>query len=278
MEYTDQMGRTVILEKQPRRIISIVPSQTELLFQLGLDEEVVGITLFCIHPGHHYRTKDKIGGTKKLNFERIDALKPDLIIGNKEENEQNQVEELAKKYPVWMSDIKNLDSALEMIKMVGELTGKEKEAYGLNNRIIENFNRLETGRATTEPIKTAYLIWRNPWMGVAGDTFINEMLQQCGLQNVLEGFVPKSFTGDESLRYPMFSLEELAQLNPDVVLLSSEPFPFKAKHMAEIRQVLPSAEIRLVDGEMFSWYGSRLLHSPAYFRTLVQSLDGVRVQ
>lgn len=277
MEYTDQMGRTVTLEKQPRRIISIVPSQTELLFQLGLDEEVVGITLFCIHPSHHYRTKDKIGGTKKLNFERIEALKPDLIIGNKEENEQSQVEELAKKYPVWMSDIKNLDGALEMIEMVGELTGREEKAHELCGRIIENFNRLETSRMAAEPIKTAYLIWRNPWMGVAADTFINEMLKQCGLQNVLEGFMPQNFTGDESLRYPMFSLEELAQLKPEVVLLSSEPFPFKPKHMAEIRQVLPDTEIRLVDGEMFSWYGSRLLHSPAYFSNLVQSLDGVRV-
>jgi ABC-type Fe3+-citrate transport system substrate-binding protein len=110
-------------------------------------------------------------------------------------------------------------------------------------------------------------------MGVAGDTFINEMMKQSGLKNVLTGFVPQNFTGDESLRYPMFSLEELVQLNPDVVLLSSEPFPFKAKHMAEIRQVLPNAEIRLVDGEMFSWYGS-----PEYFSNLVQSLDGVRVQ
>src|SRR4051812_11307667 len=119
--FTDQMGNAVELEGPPSRIVSLVPSQTELLFYLGLDKEVAGITKFCIHPAEMFHSKPRVGGTKKYDFEKIRQLAPDLIIGNKEENEQKQVEELQKLYPVWMSDIRNLADALQMIRSVGEL-------------------------------------------------------------------------------------------------------------------------------------------------------------
>lgn len=270
--FIDQMGRKVPLKGKPKRIISIVPSQTELLFDLGLCNDVVGITWFCIHPAHHFNATAKVGGTKKLDFERIAALKPDLIIGNKEENEKSQIEELEKHYPVWMSDIKNLDDALLMIKMLGEITEKGEEAHELCGKIIDGFAQLYS-QTNTANTRAAYLIWRNPYMGVSNDTFINEMMKQCGLVNVLDGFTPKVKAKDiESLRYPMLSINELQQLNPEVVLLSTEPFPFKEKHITEISQALPNAQIHLADGEMFSWYGSRLQHSPAYFSSLMQNI------
>ena len=120
MIFTDQLGRKLILEKIPQRIISLVPSQTELLFDLGLEEEVVGITKFCIHPDSWFHSKTRIGGTKQFDFEKIKSLQPDLIIGNKEENDKEQIEELMKNFTVWMSDIKTLADACKMICEIGE--------------------------------------------------------------------------------------------------------------------------------------------------------------
>src|SRR5689334_18071707 len=122
--FTDQIGRTISLNKTPRRIISLVPSQTELLYDLGLSDEVVGITKFCVHPEEWFRNKPRVGGTKQLNMDIIHHLQPDLVIANKEENVREQVEELASHYPVWVSDINNPDDAYWMMKELGSITGK----------------------------------------------------------------------------------------------------------------------------------------------------------
>lgn len=270
LEHIDQMGRTVVLEQPPKRIVSIVPSQTELLHYLGLDAEIAGITWFCIHPSNNFTAKQKIGGTKKLQLDRIDQIKPDLIIGNKEENDKGQILDLESRHKVWMSDIETLEDALMMIQLVGEVIGKEEAAHELCGKIIEGFSALSIQAQETEPLKAAYLIWRDPWMAASGGTFINDMMKYCGLQNVLEGYAP-TYPDNESLRYPQINLEELVSLSPEVVLLSSEPFPFKEKHIQEIKRVLPYSEVILADGEMFSWYGSRLLHSPLYFSKLTES-------
>lgn len=269
-DFTDQMGRKISLPATPKRIVSIVPSQTELLYDLGLSENIVGITWFCIHPAHHFNATEKVGGTKKLNFDKIRALQPDLIIGNKEENEKSQIEALEKEFPVWMSDINTLEDALVMIKMLGDVTETGEKAHDLCGDIIDGFAQLSN--SNIYPTRAAYIIWRNPYIGASSNTFINEMLQQCGMVNVLDGFIPKN-SDNESLRYPMFSIEELKELAPEVVLLSSEPFPFKEKHIREIKEVLPNAEVLLVDGEMFSWYGSRLTQSPAYFSKLLENFQ-----
>ena len=130
----DQMQQKVKIPTQPCRIISLVPSQTELLFYLGLDKEVVGITKFCIHPHVMFKSKPRVGGTKKYYFEKIKSLKPDLIIGNKEENDQAQIELLKKEYPIWMSDILTLEDALEMILEIGKMVNKKSAA----NKLIKN--------------------------------------------------------------------------------------------------------------------------------------------
>lgn len=252
--YTDQMGREIKLPAPPRRIISLVPSQTELLAWLGLHEEVVGITRFCIHPTDWFRQKTRIGGTKQIRRAAIDALRPDLIIGNKEENEKTQIDDLAATYPVWMSDVSNLPDALEMIQQLGQVCNRADAAKALATRINQAFEGLGHPR----PLRTAYLIWREPFMVAASGTFIHDMLQRAGFSNVFAHYD----------RYPVLSEAQLAQSGAELILLSSEPYPFKASHLAEIQAICPDAVIQLADGEAFSWYGSRLLHSPSYFYEL----------
>ena len=254
MLYKDQLGREIEVPSPPQRIISVVPSQTELLYELGAD--VVGITKFCVHPEEWFRSKTRIGGTKQLHLDKIAALQPDLIIANKEENTKEQIEALAAQFPVWTSDINNLESACEMISSIGHIVDKHHAANKIVATIKERFNLL---KAVKPAIPTAYFIWRGPWMVAGGDTFIHEMLRRIGLRNVFEDLP----------RYPSVTLPQLAASGCRLVLLSSEPYPFKEKHIAEICEYLPDAVIRLADGEMFSWYGSRLLHAPAYFSNLL---------
>lgn len=257
--FTDQLQNTIFLAEKPKRIISLVPSQTELLFDLGLENEVVGLTKFCIHPAGKVKSKTKIGGTKNFNFEAIDALQPDLIIGNKEENYQEGIEKLAQKYPVWMSDIFTLEGALEMIRKVGELTGKAESANVIVAEIEAGFIALPKPKAK---ISAAYFIWKDPYMAVGSNTFINDMLLRCGFENV--------FANAE--RYPEIGREMLQKSKPELILLSSEPYPFQEKHFQEFQELLMEAKIKIVDGEMFSWYGSRLLKAPAYFQQLISEL------
>jgi ABC-type Fe3+-hydroxamate transport system substrate-binding protein len=242
------------LKLPPKRIISLVPSQTELLYDLGLDAEVVGITKFCVHPESWFHKKTRVGGTKQLDLETIRALKPDLVIANKEENERVQVETIAKDFPVWVSDINDLKDAIEMINTVGDLTGKKTEAEKIAGQITRDFAKLATGKK--RKIKVCYLIWRQPYMTVGGDTFISNMLAFAGFENYFSSLA----------RYPEIKLGDLKNSGCEWILLSSEPYPFNEKHKEEIRLILPDMKIKFVDGEMFSWYGSRLLQFPAYIR------------
>lgn len=252
---TDQLGRTIEIPDAPLRIVSVVPSQTELLYDLGLDEEVVGITRFCIHPRQWFLNKERVGGTKKIDLDRLRALSPNLIIANKEENTKEELELLMKEFPVWVSDVRDLGSALDMIRGIGELTDSTAAADGLCQKIEMEFKTLQSFPQRS----AAYLIWKDPWMTVNKDTFIHDMLEKIGYRNCF---------ASSADRYPQISMEELRKACPDVVFLSSEPYPFKEKHLDQIRRELPNAKVRLVDGELFSWYGSRLVQSPAYFRSL----------
>lgn len=260
----DQIGRSLNLQLPARRIVSLVPSQTELLYHLGLTDEVVGITRFCIHPPHWFRDKKRVGGTKDFDLRRILSLQPDLILANKEENTQAGIEQLAEHFPVWVSNITTLPDAIAMIEQIGCLTNRQQNAKQLIDDIIDGFKNLPTITNICN-LPTAYLIWRNPYMAAGNDTFINYMLTQiCGLYNVF-AHLP---------RYPTFSLDDLRQLQPRLVLLSSEPYPFKQQHIAEIKQVLPDAHICLADGEMFSWYGSRLREAARYLAAFLPQIVG----
>jgi ABC-type Fe3+-hydroxamate transport system substrate-binding protein len=264
--FTDQIGRKVNLLETPQRIISLVPSQTELLYDLGLDDRVIGITKFCVHPPVWFKTKKKVGGTKQVNIDTIRQLQPDLIIANKEENVKEQIEELEKYFPVWVSDVNNLSDAYSMIRQIGEITGTQTLSGKIITTIQHEFTKLKQDMQSPVKIKdkpaTAYLIWRKPYMTAGGDTFINAMMEAAGLENVFK----------TKTRYPETSLEELKNKNIQLLLLSSEPYPFKQKHIDELRNELPGTKILLADGEMFSWYGSRLQYAPGYFIQLLKEI------
>ena len=257
--FTDQMGRSIILEQLPQRIVSLVPSQTELLFDLGLANRTVGITKFCIHPKDLVKQKTVIGGTKNFHLDKIHKLQPDLIIGNKEENYKEGIAALQEKYPVWMSDVYTLHDALEMIQQLGQLTGSEVRANDKAQSISSGFKQLKPIQPN---MKAAYFIWRKPYMAVGSDNMIDHMLQRCGFENVF-GDLP---------RYPEIAPELLKQAAPQLILLSSEPYPFKEKHIQEFQELCPQASIKIVDGEMFSWYGSRLLKAPAYLQQIIEEV------
>lgn len=249
----DQMGREVIIPFPPQRIISLVPSQTELLYDLGLEDRVVGITKFCIHPKSWQQSKTIIGGTKQFKFDVIDSLKPDLIIGNKEENYKEGIDQLSAKYPVWMSDIASIDQALDMILVLGNITNERVKSISISEKIKEGFASFGYKKRR----QTIYLIWKDPFMAAGRGTFIDEIMDFSAFENIVN-----------EPRYPELTFDQIVSLAPEVILLSSEPYPFKEKHIAEFRAVLPNTEIRLVDGEMFSWYGSRMLKAVEYLKAL----------
>ena len=251
------LKQTTDLITKPSRIISLVPSQTELLHYIGLQKETVAITKFCIHPAEWFATKTRVGGTKSLDIEKIISLKPDLIIANKEENIKEQIEALAIKFNVWVTDVNNFEDALAMIQDIGKLTGKEAETLALNVFIKKQFALLRTNKIF---INTAYLIWKDPCMTIGGDTFINNMLQLAGFKNIFA----------DRLRYPEVTIDEIKNAECRLLFLSSEPYPFAQKHIDELQPYLPGVKIILADGEMFSWYGSRLLKVPGYLNELTE--------
>lgn len=251
------MNREIEYLFPPLGVVSLVPSQTELLYYLGLDKEVVGQTLFCIHPASQHLSKPRVGGTKKLSIDKIKELNPDLIIGNKEENSKEQIEELERFFPVWMSNVKTFDEALDMIAKLGSIVSRISDAHKLVKQLTERFEKLEKDLAGKEKLKAAYLIWDNPRMAAGRNTFIDDMLNRAGFENVVT---------NEDERYPLIDKDKLQET--DWILLSSEPFPFEKKHLEDLKRQFPQKEIRLVDGELFSWYGSRMLKAPEYFWSL----------
>lgn len=254
----DQTGYRLSLSGTPQRIISLVPSQSELLFHLGLGERVIGITKFCIHPEEWFREKTRIGGTKKVDLDKIRSLQPDLILGNKEENLLADIEALRQEFPVWMSDIVTLGDATDMIRSVGQMTEKSIESEQIAGEIEFAFSELMLTTKKPRPLRIGYLIWDHPLMAAGNNTFINSMIRACGWVNCFA----------QLDRYPQINQDMIRDAAPDVLMLSSEPYPFKEDHLFQFQTQLKDCTCLIVDGECFSWYGSRLLHAPRYFTTL----------
>lgn len=242
------------------RIVSLVPSLTELLFHLGLGDQVVGITHFCIHPKKKARRITRIGGTKTIKIDKIIDLTPDLVIANKEENSKNDIELLSQKCNVWVTEIINLNDVYAVILELGNRTKTAKKAQGLVANIKLGFNSLHN---LLPEIKVLYFIWNAPIMVTGHETFINSILQELNWINILP---------HEAIRYPVLSPEKVLELAPEYILLSSEPYPFKENHLVQYKNQFPNSKVILVDGEMFSWYGSRLLLAPSYFKALINSM------
>ncbi len=258
----DQLGTRHKFLNAPKRIISLVPSQTELLYDLGLEDAIVGITKFCIHPVHFKATKTIVGGTKNIKFDVIKALRPDIIICNKEENTKEIVDQLSAIAPVWVTDIFTIKDNLQMIQDFGNLFNKRVESQKWISKIENSQYDFEVFIKEKPIKKVAYFIWANPYMVAGNNTFINELLRLNHFENVYEA---------KESRYPEIDLEKIiSEGNPEYVLLSSEPFPFKEEHAVAIRNHTQHAKAIFVDGEMFSWYGSRLLKAFAYFKLLHQ--------
>lgn len=256
MIYKDQLDRAISLNATPKRIISLVPSQTELLVHLGLEERIVGVTKFCIHPSKLRKEKVVVGGTKTINLEKIAALKPDFIICNKEENTKEIVDSCSEIAPVWISDIITLEDNNEMIFLLGEILNKNDEADELVADINREFLDYTLSIKNEQVIDVAYCIWKNPYMVAGGDTFIDSLLRIAKFYNIFD---------EKEGRYPEVHVDELSAAK--MVLLSTEPYPFKDKEVQELKNEL-RCEVRLVDGEYFSWYGSRIKNAFKYFRTL----------
>lgn len=240
------------------RIISLVPSLSEYLWALGLDEQVVGITKFCVHPNHWWREKTRVGGTKQVNFDAIQQLQPTLIIANKEENTKEDIERLQQSYEVLLTDINSIDDAFRDLLHIGECVHKLEETKELLQEIKNAFAAIKNmGKGAS----FLYFIWQDPHFVVGPNTYIHSLLSHLGFVN---------FCSIE--RYPelqeVFSEEKEKQHDPDYIFLSSEPYPFKKEHIAAFQNRFPQSEVLLIDGEMCSWYGSRMLGVPAYIKSI----------
>ena len=262
---TDQLGNSHFFESVPKRIISLVPSQTETLFDLDLENSLVGITKFCVHPFHLKKAKTIVGGTKTVNFDKIKALYPDIIVCNKEENTKEMVQTLSQICPVWVTDIISIESNTKMILDFGKLFNVEKLSKSIVDVIDIKMLKINILPINTKLKNVACIIWKNPWMAVGHTTYINEMLKINGFQSSFD-----NLDLFES-RYPEFDFESLKNLNLDYIFLSSEPYPFKQIDVEEI-QNLTGIKTFLVDGEMFSWHGSRLGKALDYFNDLATKI------
>ncbi len=259
----DQIGSQHTFETTPKRIISLVPSQTELLFELGLENSIVGITKFCVHPYHFKSTKKMVGGTKKVHYEKIRILEPDIILCNKEENTLEMVEALRKICTVWVTNIITIEDNFQMITDFGQLFNCRTEAQKWNDKLAFGLREFQTFIKDKPIQKAAYFIWKNPYMVAGSDNYINAILKLNHFQNI---YIDKG-------RYPEIELEKIRlEGDPDLVLLSSEPYPFREEDAFEIGRFTHHAKTIFVDGEMFSWYGSRLLKALQYFRVIQNQL------
>ncbi|MDD3458712.1 MAG: helical backbone metal receptor [Weeksellaceae bacterium] len=261
MKLTDQLGRIINFEKPFSRIISLVPSQTELLVDLGLEKQILGLTKFCVHPPQLRKQKLVVGGTKEVNFDKIKELRPDIILCNKEENTKEMVEELSKEFTVHVSDVESLQDNYELIEHYGILFNREVQSNEINIEIQKQAADFQKFVSDKPLLKVVYFIWRKPWMVVGGNTFVNHLLEFNKFENAYSNLE----------RYPEIHPTKL--INADFYLLSSEPFPFAEKHKKELQDFAKSGEFVFVDGEFFSWYGSRLIKAFGYFRKLRERLS-----
>jgi ABC-type Fe3+-hydroxamate transport system substrate-binding protein len=264
--FKDQIGRKLQFEKTPKRIICLVPSLTELLVDLGLENSIIGVTKFCMHPTHLRKSKTVVGGTKKINIDEIKALQPDIILCNKEENTKEIVSQCSEIAQVYVSDIYTIKDTLEVINWCGEIFNCTEKAIELNtelHQLLDNFNVFIKDKKT---LKVAYFIWKNPWMVAGNKTFINHLLSLNKYENI--------FSSQD--RYPEIELKNLEN-NTDLILLSSDPYPFNEKHILEIKEYSKTSKIILVNGEYFSWYGSRLLKAFDYFKELRNTIQKISI-
>lgn len=256
MEFKDQLNRTIHLPKTPSRIVSLVPSQTELLVDLGLRNKIVGITKFCVHPKKLIKEIAVVGGTKEVHLDKIKKLRPDFILCNKEENTLEMVRCLEVIAPVWISDIVTIEESIAMIDTLGTILDVKTNASKIISEITNEVALFNNFMKDKPSKKVLYLIWKKPYMAAGKNTFINVLLKMNNFENIVI---------DANSRYPEVNEEEIK--SADLILLSTEPYPFKNEDVKSFETMF-AKKVKLVDGEFFSWYGSRLIKAFSYFKTL----------
>ena len=254
----DHLSRKISINNPPNRVISLVPSLSELIVDMNGIDSLIGVTKFCVHPSELKKRATIVGGTKNINIDKIEALNPDLIIANKEENTREQIELLSSKQKVYISDIQTFEQSIESILTFGKIFNKRATANSIKSRVLKN-----APPKIFNDQRVLYLIWKSPYMTVGPKTYIADILDKLGLKNAYQGHK----------RYPEITVEELRNIDPDLIFLSSEPFPFTEKHILDIQQKVPNARVLLVDGEAFSWYGSRLGHLEGYFLSIASEFS-----
>ncbi len=259
MLLSDSLGRPLTIPDNPARIISLCPSQTETLFALDLEGRVVGRTRYCIHPADKVASIPVVGGTKKVDIDVVSTLAPDLIVAEKEENTREDVEKLSQIAPVYVTKNESFEEALDSIRRLGAITGKNVEAEGLVQDIVKAWAAVPKAR---RPVQVLYLIWRKPYMAAGRPTFIDAIMTRLGWENVAA-----SLPG----RYP--TLEDPSVINPEIVLLCSEPYPYKAQHIPEIQSLWPQAHVERVRGDYFAWYGVRMIEAAKYLTCLQRTIE-----
>lgn len=255
-EFSDQLNNTILLEKIPKRIVCLVPSITELLVDLDLRDNIIGITKFCVEPNDLRSNCKLIGGTKNVNVDLINKLKPDLIIANKEENLEETISLLKRNFPVWVSNVKTLDDNYDLIIKLSEIFDKKD----IGNTIILKTKEVLKELKLKKEIQVLYLIWKNPFMSIGQDTFIFDILKRLGITNIIK-----------ENRYPIVDINNNYEF--DFLFLSSEPYPFNNKDCYELEQNFPNKKTLFVRGDCFSWYGSRISKSKDYFKNLINILN-----
>lgn len=264
MKLEDQLGTVHSFSETPKRIISLVPSITETLYELGLEEQIIGITKFCVHPFHFKSTKVNVGGTKKVHIEKVRALKPDIIIANKEENTEEIVQQLQEICTVWVTDVENFEDTIQMINDFGTIFKRKTDAQKWVDKLLFAKTDFEAFMKNVPQRKVAYLIWREPFMAAGGATFIDYLLKTNHFENIYR---------KREERYPEIEIRKMRiQGDPEIVFLSSEPYPFKEEHAFEVGRSTHHAKTIFIDGEMFSWFGTHLFKAFQYFKLLQERL------
>jgi ABC-type Fe3+-hydroxamate transport system substrate-binding protein len=262
----DAWGRSLTVTERPERIVSLVPSLTEALFAFGLEQEIVGVTRFCVEPRRGVADKTKVGGTKALDVAKIKALEPDLVIASAEENGPEDVTQLIDHgCPVFVTLATSVESAIDLLRQLATITGTTAAARPIIQEAKEALAFAVAAGASGERVRVFCPIWRNPYMTCGRATYVDDVITVCGGRNVF---------GERQERYPQLELGEMAALDPQVILLPSEPYRFTKRHKADFRAfadvtAVKNGHIFLIDGRMLTWYGPRIARSLSEVKRLL---------
>ena len=266
MRYVDALDRTLEVKSPPRRIVSLVPSLTEALFVFGVGEAVVGVTDFCVEPREAVAAKTRVGGTKALDVAQVEALRPDLVVASAEENRKEDIQALVQAgLPVFVSLPTGVAGAIDLLEQLAGITGAVEAGARVVAEAREALAEVQASNEGRQPVRTFCPIWRNPWMTIGPGSYMHDFIMVCGGDNVF---------GLRHERYPRVYLSEMAERDPEVVLLPDEPYRFGPEHVSEIsafREVsaVRDGRIYLLEGKHLCWYGPRIAGSLRYVSGLI---------